>query len=84
MYMVEYSIDFLKTLKKMKKKDKKRFKQCKNKVKGIIKNPSRFKALGNVLHGFYRVHIGPFVLVYEIDKKTVKFIKIQHHDNVYN
>ena len=83
-HAVEYSIGFLKTFKKMRKKDKKRFVQCKNKIKEIIKNPGRFKALGNVLHGFYRVHIGPFVLVYEFDKKTLKFIKIIHHDTAYD
>jgi addiction module RelE/StbE family toxin len=51
----------------------------------IRENPHHYKPLSGSMHGERRVHIGSFVLTYEIDeaRKTVIFVDFDHHDHVY-
>lgn len=73
-------------LKKLAKKDTVSSDYISKKVKEIQGNPYRFKPLKKPLQGFWRVHIGHFVLVYSIDEtnKTVTIEKYKHHKEVYN
>ncbi|WP_239450983.1 type II toxin-antitoxin system RelE/ParE family toxin [Methanosarcina horonobensis] len=47
-------------------------------VNSILENPECGKPLRNVLKGLRRVHIGHFVLIYEIDNtnETITFFEV--------
>lgn len=74
-----------KKFKKLSNKDKVRLKAIDSKIKEICKNPYAFKPLKKPLQNKRGVHIGPFVIVYEIDekKKTVIISNYKHHDDIY-
>jgi len=82
-YIIEFSSQFEKSIKKLKKKDKTLFNQIQKKLIDIIQNPERYKTLRNVLAGYRRIHFGPFVLVYKIEKNVVRIISLDHHDKAY-
>jgi YafQ family addiction module toxin component len=74
-----------KIFKKMQKKDSEQFEALSRKVSEILDNPQQFKPLRNPMQHMRRVHIGSFVLIYDIDEKnkTVTLRRYEHHDNVY-
>jgi len=82
-YIIEFSLQFEKSIKKLKKKDKTLFNQIQKKLIDIIQNPERYKTLGNVLAGYGRIHFGPFVLVYKIENNIVRILSLDHHDKAY-
>jgi len=82
-YIIEFSSQFEKSMKKLKKKDKIFFDQIQKKLIDLIQDPERYKTLGNVLAGYRRLHFGPFVLIYKIEKNVVRIISLDHHDKAY-
>ena len=82
-YIIEFSSQFEKSVKKLKKKDKALFNQIQKKLIDLIENPERYKTLGNVLAGYRRLHFGPFVVIYKIEKNVVRIISLDHHDKAY-
>ncbi|MFH0927796.1 MAG: type II toxin-antitoxin system RelE/ParE family toxin [Candidatus Micrarchaeota archaeon] len=76
---------FDKKAKKYLKKDELAKQRVKNKVKEILKDPHHYKSLSNEMKGLRRVHVGSFVLIFEIDEKrrAVIFVDYEHHDKVY-
>jgi YafQ family addiction module toxin component len=82
-YFVEFSIEFDKSFKKLKKKDKKLFLQIQKKLIEVIENPNHYKPLKNVLAGFRRIHFGSFVLIYKIENNVIRIISLEHHDKAY-
>ncbi len=82
-YSFVFSKELEQSLKKLYKKDHLLFKRVKKKIKEIIIQPEHYKPLKNKLKGFRRAHIGHFVLVYTIQKETVYFISLDHHDKAY-
>ena len=81
--IIEFSSQFEKSIKKLKKKDKVLFDQIQKKLKDLIQNPEHYKTLGNVLAGYRRLHFGSFVLIYKIEKNVVRIISLDHHDRAY-
>lgn len=87
--MMAYSLDISqhadRIFSKLAKKDKTQLEAINKKIKQILENPQRFKPLRGDMKGSRRVHLDPFVLVYEIDEssKTVRILDYGHHDNVY-
>ena len=71
--------------KKLRKKDLAQFEALCRKINDILENPQQFKPLKNPMQHMRRVHIGSFVLVYDIDevRKVVTIRRYEHHDNVY-
>jgi YafQ family addiction module toxin component len=71
--------------KKLRKKDLAQFEALCRKINDILENPQQFKPLRSPMQHMRRVHIGSFVLVYDIDevKKVVTIRRYEHHDNVY-
>lgn len=71
--------------KKLKKLHKSELRIIDKKIKQILKNPYHFKPLRGDMHGARRVHINPFVLVYEIleERKIVRILDYDHHNKVY-
>jgi len=71
--------------KKLQKKDSAQFEALSRKVSEILENPLQFKPLKRPMQHMRRVHVGSFVLVYDIDeaRKVVTIRRYEHHDNVY-
>ena len=82
-YIIEFSTQYEKSIKKLKKKDKVLFDQIQKKLLDLIRNPDRYRTLGNVLSGYRRLHFGSFVLIYKIEKNVVRSISLDHHDKPY-
>ena len=74
-----------KLLLKLRKKDHVVYRKTIKKMLRICENPRLGKPLRHTLRGIWRVHIGSFVLMYEIDDKNRKviFLKFAHHDDAY-
>jgi addiction module RelE/StbE family toxin len=67
--------------KKMWQKDSARFSQLEKKLLEMAENPETGKPLKKPLKGFWRLHIGHYVLMYKIDKKNQKInlVDYAHH-----
>ena len=82
-YIIEFSSQFEKSIIKLKKKNKTLFNQIQKKLIDLVQNPERYKTFGNVFAGYRRLHFGPFVLIYKIEKNVVRIISLDHHDKAY-
>ncbi|MBI5392545.1 type II toxin-antitoxin system mRNA interferase toxin, RelE/StbE family [Candidatus Woesearchaeota archaeon] len=82
-YTIEFSDEFEKSMKKLKKKNKVIFDQIQRKLIQIVENPEHYKPLRNELAGFRRIHFGSFVLIYTIKLEIVRIISLDHHDKAY-
>lgn len=85
MYTYEIKKKLAKKLKKMAEKDPARYTEVFNKILLVAENPLIGKPLRNILKGKRRVHIGPFVLIYEIceNENKILFLEMEHHDEAY-
>jgi YafQ family addiction module toxin component len=85
LYSLEIEAEVFKTFKKLSKKDKKQLEAVNKKIEQIMANPLQFKPLKHPLEGLRRVHVGSFVLIYEVceNPKTVRVLKYKHHDEAY-
>lgn len=86
MYDIFFRKEVEKIFKKLSKKNKITLKHISKKIKEIQENPYRFKPLKKPMQGFWRVHIGSYVLIYSINErdKQVVIERYRHHDEVYN
>lgn len=82
-YEIEFSKEFEKSFKKLKKKDRVLFERIKKKLLEIVRNPERFKHLRNVLAGYNRIQFGSFVLIFTINEGVVRIISLDHRDKAY-
>jgi YafQ family addiction module toxin component len=82
-YQIEFSVQFEKSMKKLKKKDKVLFEQIQKKLIDLVQNPDHYKPLKNILVGYRRIHFGSFVLIYKIEKDLVRIISLDYHDQSY-
>ena len=87
MYEIIRSKKLIKILKKLFKKDNRRYELILRKINEIMNsNPHRYKNLSHNLKYFKRVHIDShFVLIFKVDeeRKQIKFQDLQHHDYIY-
>jgi YafQ family addiction module toxin component len=85
LYSLEIEQEVFRAFKKLEKKDPKQLEAIRKKVDQILFDPLQFKPLKHPLEGLWRVHIGSFVLIYEVSEnpKTVRILKYKHHDDAY-
>jgi YafQ family addiction module toxin component len=85
LYSLELEEEVHKAFKKLRKKDPQQLQAIEKKVAQILDDPLQFKPLRHPLEGLWRVHIGSFVLIYEVCQKTntVRLLKYKHHDEAY-
>ncbi len=85
MYSLEVKEGVDRTFARMARKDRRRLEAVAKKVAEILEDPHRFKPLRAPMQNKRRVHVGPFVLVYEVDeeRKVVVLLDFEHHDTVY-
>jgi YafQ family addiction module toxin component len=71
--------------KKLQKKDHSQFEALSRKIYEILENPQQFKPLKSPMQHMHRVHVGSFVIIYDIDeaRKVVTIRRYEHHDTVY-
>ena len=87
MYNFQVSDHLYKILKKLAKKNKPLYDQVLNKIDEVIysEDVEHYKNLRYNMKESKRVHIGPFVLVFQYDKKNnmIYFDDFDHHDSIY-
>jgi YafQ family addiction module toxin component len=85
LYTLEIEEEVFKTFKKLSKKDRKHLEALNKKIEQILNDPFQFKPLKHPLDGLRRVHVGSFVLIYEVleNQNTVRILKYAHHDQAY-
>jgi|LGVE01.1.fsa_nt_gb YafQ family addiction module toxin component len=84
MYKAAFTKEFLKVLKKIKKKDITTFERLESKIREIMSQPMRYKPLKGELKGLRRAHVRPFVVVFKVEGDTVVFVSFKHHDKSYS
>jgi len=84
-YDIEIGEKLHKKIKKLENRDSQYYSSIINKITQIAETPHLGKPLRGILKGKRRVHIGPFVLIYEIkeNEHVVTFIELAHHDDAY-
>lgn len=84
-YDIEISDKLEKKINKLQRKDTQYYEAVVNKILQISQNPQLGKPLRNILKGKRRCHVGPFIIIYEIDENehSVTFIEFGPHDEVY-
>jgi len=85
LYCLEIEQEVIKAFRKLGKKDKKQLEAVNKKIQQILEDPLQFKPLKRPLEGLRRVHVGSFVLIYEVfeNPKIVRVLKYKHHDEAY-
>jgi len=85
LYSLEIEEEVFRAFKKLAKKDRKHLEAINKKIQQILTDPFQFKPLKYPLDGLRRVHVGSFVLIYEVleNQKTVRVLKYKHHDQAY-
>jgi len=84
-YKGDIKISLARKLRKLWKKNKVSYEFVLKKIDEIIENPNRYKHLVQDKKGECRVHIGSYVLTFEIKENegVVEFLDYDHHDNIY-
>jgi YafQ family addiction module toxin component len=81
------SEEFKRTMKKLKKKDSATFRTIQKKVNQIVLSDERalghFKNLRGDMSDYKRVHVGSLVLLFKIEKDSIIFDRLVHHDRAY-
>ena len=85
MHNLEIEEEVFRAFKKLAKKDKKHLEALNKKIQQILNDPFQFKPLKHPLDGLRRVHVGSFVLIYEVleNPNTVRILKYKRHDQAY-
>jgi YafQ family addiction module toxin component len=85
LYSLEVEEEVFRAFKKLAKKDRIHLEAINKKIQQILNDPLQFKPLKHPLDGLRRVHVGSFVLIYEVleEQKTVRVLKYKHHDQAY-
>jgi len=68
---------------KLSREDPNQYFNVVKKINQIQKKPEHYKPLRGELDGARRVHIGDFVLIYQLERKNIIFQDYDHHDNIY-
>jgi YafQ family addiction module toxin component len=88
MYNFEVSENLKEILARLSKKDKPLYEQLLSKIKEIVNSydVQHYKNLRYNMKNSKRVHLGHFVLIFQLDKRTntIYFDDFDHHDNIYN
>lgn len=86
-YNYQTSKNLDKTIEKLFKKDKSLYEQLLKKMDEIINSYTveHYKNLRHDMKDSKRVHVGSFVLIFQLDKKTntILFDDFDHHDVIY-
>jgi len=65
------------------KKDKVLYERLWKKIQEILKNPEHYEPKKYRLKGKRTAHVGSYVILFEIKRNDVVFLRFKHHDQVY-
>ncbi len=82
-YTFVFDIAFDRSLRLLKKKKPSLFNKVSAQIEKVVRAPILGKPLRNVLRNYRRVHVGSFVIVYEIKDMEIRFLDFDHHDRIY-
>jgi len=84
-YSLEVVQSVYKIFKRLQRKDTVQFRALSKKVNEILEDPHQFKPLRAPMQHMRRVHVGSFVLIYDVDeaRRVVTVRRYEHHDTVY-
>ncbi|MEK7523199.1 MAG: type II toxin-antitoxin system mRNA interferase toxin, RelE/StbE family [Patescibacteria group bacterium] len=82
-YTLVIPSEFEVILKKLKQKKPDVLKDLEKKIEKVLREPILGKPLRNTLRNYRRIHMDPFVLIYEIKILEVRLIDFDHHDKIY-
>lgn len=77
-----YSSEFERALVK-RRNDTELIKRIENQIEKVLEDPAVGKPLRYSLRNLRRLHVGSFVLVYELQNGELRFLDFDHHDKVY-
>lgn len=80
---VGYSRDMARVLRTFKRRDRNSFNDLHKLLEKVIREPILGKPLRYSLKNRRRVHLGSYVLVYEINDTELRFLDFDHHDRIY-
>ncbi len=82
---MEIEVEVSKTFRRLLKKDRAQLEAVNKKIEQILLDPLQFKPLRHPLEGLRRVHVGSFVLIYQVieNPPIVRIVKYKHHDEAY-
>ena len=80
---IVYSSEAEDALRRCKKRDADLFARTEKQILKILREPNFGKPLRYTLKNRRRVHVGSFVLVYELHQGELRFIDFDHHDRIY-
>ncbi|MGR3317741.1 MAG: type II toxin-antitoxin system RelE family toxin [Candidatus Anammoxibacter sp.] len=83
-YRRRYSGEFENDVKVL-KKHRELIERLQNKIEEVLIDPHHHKPLRNFLKNKRRIHVGSFVLIFEVleNEKVVVFHSFKHHDIAY-
>lgn len=82
-YVLAIPLELERILKSLKKRKPDLLRELDGQIMKILREPKLGKPLRNVLRNYRRVHIGSYVLLYEIHQQEVRLLDFDHHDNIY-
>ncbi|MBI4159733.1 type II toxin-antitoxin system RelE/ParE family toxin [Candidatus Wolfebacteria bacterium] len=80
---IVYSREIESILRKLKRNDRFLLGKVESQMIKILHEPNIGKPLRYTLKNRRRVHIGSFVLVYELHYGELRFLDFDHHDKIY-
>ena len=85
MYKKEIKEKLDRELQKLEKRNPELIKALDRKIEEILANPYHYKPLKWPMQNKRRVHLGKYVLVFQINEaeETVEFLRFKHHDEAY-
>lgn len=82
-YTVVFTDKFDGIAKLFKKRRPDIFERLYKQIVKLSRNPKFGKPLKNVMRNQRRIHVGSFVLIYEINQGKVRLLDFDHHDKIY-
>ncbi len=70
-------------LRRLKRRNKPVYEQLAKKLEEIRQRPEIGEPKTYIFKGFRSVPIGPYVLLYRVEGRTVTAVKFDHHDQIY-
>ena len=82
-YLAVFSDEIRHILRNFKRKNRALHSRLSKEIYKILNNPEIGKPLRYSLKSCRRIHVGSYVLVYEIMRESVFFLDFNHHDKIY-
>lgn len=82
-FKIVYSQEFERMLSRLAKKDHRTLIEVEYHIEKILSEPQIGKPLRYSMKNRRRLHVGSFVLIYEIHNNELRFIDYDHHDKIY-